>query len=216
MSGDRYRVLSLEDVESIPVVGGTIRWKPLRRALGVRAFGINAYVADAGEDVIEEHQETGGPGEQEELYLVMRGAATFTLDGEERRAPAGTAVFLPDPMVTRKAVATQDGTLIVAVGAPRGLAYEPAAWEHWFMAAPAADAGDFAGAAETLERGLEEKPEHPVILYNAACWWARAGRPEEAIDRLRRAHAADPERVGEWGQGDSDLDSLRGRPDWPL
>ena len=34
---------------------------PIRRRLGVRAFGINAYTAaKAGDQVIERHNETGG------------------------------------------------------------------------------------------------------------------------------------------------------------
>ena len=71
----------------IPVLG-TLVWKPVRRPLGMTAFGINAYTAaNAGDEVVEEHTE-----EQlghEEIYLVIRGHATFTVDGEEIDAPCG-------------------------------------------------------------------------------------------------------------------------------
>ena len=60
----------------------------------------------SGELVIEEHDETGGgAGGHEELYVVIAGRATFTLDGESLDAPAGTLVFISDPSVKRKAVA---------------------------------------------------------------------------------------------------------------
>ena len=69
----------------------------MRRTLGIGAFGINAYTANAGELVVEEHDETGaGAGHHEELYVVVTGRATFTVDGESFDAPIGTMVFLPD------------------------------------------------------------------------------------------------------------------------
>jgi hypothetical protein len=45
----RYRTTTFDAIDEIPVVGGALRWKPVRRTLGVTAFGINAYVPDAGE-----------------------------------------------------------------------------------------------------------------------------------------------------------------------
>jgi len=82
------KTLRLDELEGIPVFG-TLVWKPVRSTLGVTAFGINAYTAtNAGDEVVEEHTE-----EQlghEEIYAVVRGHATFTVDGEEVDAPAGT------------------------------------------------------------------------------------------------------------------------------
>jgi hypothetical protein len=84
------------------------RWFRLRRDLDVGAFGVNAYGADAGKRVIEEHDELGhGAGRHEELYFVARGHAVFELGGEEVDAPAGTAVFVRDPAVRRGAVAKE-------------------------------------------------------------------------------------------------------------
>ena len=52
------RVLSIFDEASVPVAGGKLEWVPLRRRLGIRAFGTNAYrAARAGDCVIEEHVE---------------------------------------------------------------------------------------------------------------------------------------------------------------
>src|SRR5207237_6643097 len=92
--------------------------------LDIAAFGASAsYQAKAGEDVVGEHDELGpGADGQEELYVVVQGSATFTLDGEEIDAPQGTVVFV-QPEATRKAVATSDETIVLAVGGRRGEAY---------------------------------------------------------------------------------------------
>jgi hypothetical protein len=83
-------------------------WKPVRKALGVSAFGINAYTAaNAGDKVIEDHTEQQlGHGE---IYFVVSGHATFTVDGERIDAPAGTLVYLDDPAQRRAAVAEVAG-----------------------------------------------------------------------------------------------------------
>ncbi len=53
MSG--YVVTSLLDLERYPVEHG-LEWRPIRRALGIRAFGVNAYTAaKVGDWVVEEH-----------------------------------------------------------------------------------------------------------------------------------------------------------------
>ncbi len=57
---DRYHMLAVDEVPPLAVVGGSLQWRPLRRTLGVRAFGINAYTAAAaGDDVVEDHTEEG-------------------------------------------------------------------------------------------------------------------------------------------------------------
>ena len=68
----------------------------LRRTLDIGAFGAGAtYQAKAGEEVIGEHDELGpGADGHEELYVVVQGSATFSLDGEEVDAPQGTVVFV--------------------------------------------------------------------------------------------------------------------------
>jgi hypothetical protein len=64
--------------------------------------------------------------------------------------------------------------------------------------------------------GLAEHPGNTSILYNAACYRALAGRGDEAIKLLSQAFAGDPDGVRTWSAGDSDLDSIRDRPDWPV
>jgi hypothetical protein len=132
----RFRTTTLDAIQEIPVVGDTLRWKPVRRTLDIRAFGTNAYVADDGQLVVEEHDERSGtgPGGHEELYLVVRGHARFAIDGEDVDAPAGTLVFLPEPEAKRVATALEDGTVVMAFGGPVGEAYTVPEWEDRFAA----------------------------------------------------------------------------------
>src|SRR5262249_11808082 len=84
---------------------------------------MNAYVApNAGDDVVEEHTES--TLHHEEVYVVLSGRATFTLEGETLHAPVGTVVFIRDPLIKRHARAEEPGTQVLAVGGPRGAAFE--------------------------------------------------------------------------------------------
>jgi hypothetical protein len=122
-----FRALRIDEVEPRDWDTGG-EWLPLRHALGVGAFGVNAWRADAGREVIERHDESDYG--HEELYVVLAGRATFAVGGEEIDAPAGTAVFVEDPSLERVGVAEQDGTLVLSVGAKRGQAFEVSAWEE--------------------------------------------------------------------------------------
>jgi len=108
-------------------------WKPLRHHLGIGAFGVNAWLAPgAGNQAVERHDEApeeGGTNGHEELYVVLRGTARFTVAGESFDAPAGTLVFISDPALVREAVAAEDDTVVLAVGAARGVAFTPSDWE---------------------------------------------------------------------------------------
>jgi quercetin dioxygenase-like cupin family protein len=211
---DGYTVLAVDQVEPLAVVDGSLQWRPLRRTLGVRAFGINAYTAAAaGDEVVEEHteQQLG----HEEVYLVLSGRATFTIDGDTVDVPAGSLVYLSDPALRRHAVAAEPGTTVLAIGGKPGEAFRPSAWEHYFAAGAALNAGDLDRAYQLTANGLVEHPDNMVLLFNAACYQALAGRGDEAIGFLARAYQVDPDRVRELAS-DTDLDSLRDRPDWPL
>jgi hypothetical protein len=110
---------------------GDGHWKPLRRHFGITAFGVNAWVArGAGDEIIAEHDEEEDDVQgHEELYLVTRGSATFTIGDEDLTALAGTLVFVRDPQLRRKAVAEVPGTTIVSFGG-RPDAMEVSAWER--------------------------------------------------------------------------------------
>jgi hypothetical protein len=208
------RVTHLDETERI-AVAGTI-WRPLRRPLGVTAFGINAYTADnAGDDVIEPHDELGsGAGRHEELYLVVSGHARFEVAGAAIDAPAGTVVFVADPAAQRYAVAEAADTTVVVIGGRAGDALPVSPFEHWFAAEPAYQAEDYDRAIEIASAGLADHPDHPVIHYQLACYHALAGHPDEALDHLGQAVAGDPRARG-WAAGDRDLDGLRDHPRYP-
>ena len=124
------RSATLDDLPGERWEGG-IEWRPVRHHLGIGAFGAGVWLGDAGVELIEEHTElVENADEHEELYLVVRGRATFTVEGETIEAPAGTFVAVPDPAASRRAVAEEDGTVVYAVGAPRGRAYEISRWER--------------------------------------------------------------------------------------
>ena len=209
-----WQSVRLDEIEPISVVDGTLLWRPVRRTLDIGAFGINAYVApNAGDDVVEEHTES--TLRHEEVYVVLTGRATFTLDGETLDAPAGTVVFVRDPAVERYARADEPGTQVLAVGGPRSEAYEPSPWEDVFAAEPARAAGDYEAYAAALARALERRPDHPATLYNLACAEVLAGRPGDALAHLRRAVELRPE-LADTARQDEDLATLRSLPGWPL
>jgi len=209
-----WRSVRLDEIDPIPVVDGTLLWRPVRRTLDIGAFGINAYIApEAGDDVVEEHTESSLG--HEEVYVVLSGRATFTLDGETLDAPAGTVVFIRDVDVTRHARAEEPGTSVLAIGGPRDGVYEPSAWEDYFAAERHRTAGDYGAYLEELEAALERRPDHPGTLYHVACAEALAGRPDDAIEHLRRALELRPE-FASHASTDQDFASLRDRADWPL
>jgi tetratricopeptide (TPR) repeat protein len=203
MSG--FEIVGLTEIESLPGPG-TLRWTPLRKHLGITAFGLNAYTAaEAGQDVVEEHTEERLG--HEEVYVVVAGRATFVLDGEEHEVPAGSAVFLRDPKLKRYARAEEPGTTVLAIGGKPGQ-HEISAWEYFFAAYPKADAGDLEGALAEIDAGLAERPDHPALHYHRACMLTRLGRLDEARTHLDRAIEIDPF-FAEHAKTDDDLAPLR-------
>jgi len=205
------RTVRLDEIEGVPVFG-TLVWKPVRRTLGITAFGINAYTAAApGDDVVEDHTEEALG--HEEVYVVVSGHAVFTVDGEEVDAPAGTLVFLDDPAQRRAAVAREAGTTVLAVGGLPGV-HRISAWEYVFPALPAKTAGDYDTARRILEDAVAEHPELPGIRYNLACVEALAGNRDRALAELAIAVEGSA-RLREAAQTDDELDSIRDDPRFP-
>jgi hypothetical protein len=201
------KTLRLDEIEGLPVFG-TLVWKPVRKALGVTAFGINAYTAaNAGDEVVEDHTE-----EQlghEEIYAVVSGRATFTVDGEAVDAPAGTLVYLDDPAQRRAAVAQEAGTTVLAIGGRPGV-HQVSAWEYYFPALPAEEAGDYDTARRILEAGIAEA-DLPALHYELARLEALAGNRERAAEELQVAVAAAP-RLADAAREDEVLSAVAGEP----
>jgi tetratricopeptide (TPR) repeat protein len=207
------RVTHLDDLLAI---GGPPTWRPIRAALGIGAFGVNAYSAsEPGEQIIDDHDEvSGSAGGHEELYLVVRGHARFTVDGEEIDAPAGTLVFVPDPASRRVAHVVEGKTVLLIVGGRRGEAFSPSGWEQSGYAAALALQGDHERALALAREAAEAHPDKGGTLYNVACAEALCGDHESALAHLRRAIELEPRAAG-WAAGDSDLDAIREDPEFP-
>ena len=204
------KILHLDEVEGVPVFG-TLVWKPVRKLLDVTAFGINAYTAlNAGDEVVEDHTEE--PSGHEEMYVVVRGHATFTVDGEKADAPAGTIVYLDDPKQRRHAIAKEAGTTVLAIGGKPG-AHEVSAWEYIFPSLPARNAEDWDTARRVLEDALAQV-DLPAIHYHLACVEARAGNRERALDELKVAVERRP-RLLEPMREEADFASIRDDPRFP-
>jgi hypothetical protein len=208
------RTTRIADIDPILVVGGSLQWRPVRNTLGIEAFGINAYTADAGGVVVEEHDETGaGAGQHEEVYVVVTGRATFTVDGETIDASPGTLVFLDDPKERRGAVAAEDGTTVLAIGGVRGQPFRISPWEFAFASVPLYEAKRYDDAKALVERGLEAHPGNVSLLYDLACIEALMGDRDAALDHLNQA-VSNP-KLREHAQKDPDLDSIRDDPRFP-
>jgi tetratricopeptide (TPR) repeat protein len=204
MSG--YRVANLDEIDEIS--DGRCPWRPLRHHFGIRSFGVNAWTGRAaGDRILNEHDEAD---DNEELYLVQEGRATFELDGERVDAPAGALVFAR-PGVKRTAFAEEPGTTIIALGGMPGRAYEPDGYEIWAPINPLYQAGKYAEAADRGREVIEANPEYPGLLYNLACCESLAGRTADAIEHLRLAIDR-AERFRSFAAGDSDLDPIRDEP----
>jgi hypothetical protein len=208
--GSGPRTLSIFDESSLRI-GGELDWIPVRRRLDIGAFGINAYrAADQGDPVIEEHVESPG---QEELYLVLRGRARIVVGDESFDAGPGVAVFAPDPDVRRSGTALADETVVIAIGGWRERPYRPLPWEVIYLSHEALEDGDWAAAAETLERESGEHRGNAFVRYRLACCYAELGDEPLALDELRAAIDQRPE-MRERAAGDEHFASLRETDEW--
>jgi uncharacterized cupin superfamily protein len=92
----------------------------MRRALGTTAFGINEVRVPPGASGVEHDEaETG----HEEVYVVLEGAGTFTIDGE-KIAVSGGDYLRVDAAATRQVRGGPDGLRFVVVGAQPKPAYD--------------------------------------------------------------------------------------------
>lgn len=196
-------------------IGNGPRWAMVRTHFGIQAFGINAYVADeAGGEVIGEHDELGKrAGRHEELYFVADGHATFTVNGDEIDAPAGTFVFVRDPAAKRAAIAKEAGTAVLIAGGKPGEAFTPSPWERNAPALAHFGTGDYGKAVEEFERLHAETPGDAAVLYNLACAESLSGKRQEALGHLKRSIELDPD-FRELAEKDSDFDAIRDDPDF--
>jgi tetratricopeptide (TPR) repeat protein len=206
------KIARIDELERYPIEGQDgLTWRPVRRHFDIQAFGVNAYTAEeAGQRVVEEHREEGG---HEELYVVVSGRATFTVDGEDHDAPAGTLVHCP-PGTPRGAVAAEAGTTVLGIGAKPGEVFKPSGWEWTFAGMSLLSQGQEDAARREFEAGLEAYPGAWQGYYNLACVEAKLGNREPALEQLRRAAEIDQAAVSKFAPEDSDFASLMDDPEF--
>jgi quercetin dioxygenase-like cupin family protein len=210
MSDDAgYEILSIDELDRYPTTQGSQVLRPLRRRIGFHPFGVNVWVGEsAGDHVIEPHSEPEGT---EELYVVVRGRARFTIVEERFDAPVGTLVHVP-PATFREALAEEAGTTVLAMGAKEGEAFTPGGWEDFFVAYADLRAGNAEQGRTAMREALERQPDEWQGAYNAACFEALAGETEAALEYLQRALELNAREVRRIAPEDSDLDSIRDDP----
>ena len=143
-----YEIAHVDELDVMPVNGGEFVWRPVRRRFGISAFGSNAYSAEkAGQRVIEEHSERDG---HEEMYVVLRGRATFTLGDDELDAPARARSSSCGRARGAARSPRRTTRSMLAVGAKPGVVFEPSPWEDVFAAYSYAEQGE-------LERGARAR-----------------------------------------------------------
>lgn len=184
----------------------------IRRDLGVRSFGVNAfYQASAGGRLVGEHNELNpGANGNEELYVVVSGSCSFTIDGEHVDAPQGTALLVAAES-TRSAEATADETLVLVVGGTPGEPYSPGPGASLATFFERYQAKDYAGALAECNAAFEQFPGNALVYYNVACVEALLGHADESLAALDASLSAWPA-YRELAVGDDDFASLRDDP----
>lgn len=122
-SSDDFTVHRLNEESAITGVFDGVTFHPLRKLLGVSAFGISVIDLAPGDGTSEyplhRHDEDG----QTEVYVVSRGGGHVEIDGERIDATAGDMVLVgPEP--ERQWFAGPAGMRLITIGAPAGAAYE--------------------------------------------------------------------------------------------
>lgn len=205
----KFQVANLSETQ-LPDSNAERSWWAIRSYFGIGSFGVNAWtVPDAGTNVINDHDEvdTG----HEELYVVVDGRATFTVDGEAIDAPKGTAVFVRDPATRRKAIAEDPETTVLAVGGRPGEVFTPSDWERSAPALAHFAAQEYEKAHELLMQVHREHPDDATALYNLACAESLLGRTDDAIGHLQQS-LAHREHLRDLARTDTDLDPIRDDP----
>ncbi len=206
-----YELLAIDSAEGVDL-GNGLDWIPVRRRLGVNAFGVNAFRgAAAGDVVVEDHVESTG---QEEIYFVVRGRVRLAVGAEQIDVDAGTAVFVSDPDLRRCGAALEANTVVLAVGGWADRSYHTLPWEPIYLARPAMARGDWTAAAETLNEEGGDHLDSGILRYRLAFCHAQLGEADQATTELQRALEADPS-LADRASSDDAFAELRDRSDWP-
>ena len=95
--------------------------KLARHGLGVQSFGLQVLDFPPNADQYPEHDHSHDS--QEEVYIVVDGAATLQAGGEEHELRPGSYARV-GPSEKRKLVTGAEGARVIAIGGCPGKAYE--------------------------------------------------------------------------------------------
>jgi mannose-6-phosphate isomerase-like protein (cupin superfamily) len=100
---------------SIDEMGEGPGFRKIRRELGVTAFGVNAIIYPPGQEGFLHYHD-----EQDELYFVHSGRASFEVDGEEFELGPGGVVYVES--TTRRKInnRTDEDLVLLVVGGKDG------------------------------------------------------------------------------------------------
>jgi len=104
-----YHVSSLEEL------GDGYGFRKIRTPMGVTAFGVNALVFPPGYEGPAHYHD-----QQDELYFVHRGTATFEVDGDEHTVGEGGLVHVESTTPRRVSNRTDADLVLFIVGGKDG------------------------------------------------------------------------------------------------
>ena len=113
-----YTVKRIDECEA--VFGGA--FKRARAELGVTSFGMQVMDLPPNLDQYPEHDHADAG--QEEVFLVLRGAAEIDVEGEKIPLDTETMIRV-GPAAKRKITTGPEGARVLALGATPGKPYEP-------------------------------------------------------------------------------------------
>ena len=102
-------------IASLDELGEGYGFRKIRKALGVTAFGVNALVFPPNYDGPAHYHD-----EQDELYFVHRGTATFEFDGDEHLVGEGGLVHVESTTHRRVSNRTDEDLVVFIVGGKDG------------------------------------------------------------------------------------------------
>jgi quercetin dioxygenase-like cupin family protein len=112
----RSRITSMGyQVSSLDELGDGYGFRKVRQPLGVTAFGVNAVVFPPRYTGPEHYHD-----QQDELYFVHRGTATFTIDNQDHEVGEGGLVHVESTTPRRVSNRTDEDLVLFIVGGKGG------------------------------------------------------------------------------------------------
>jgi mannose-6-phosphate isomerase-like protein (cupin superfamily) len=100
---------------SIDEMGDGPGFRKVRRELGVTAFGVNAIIYPPGQEGFLHYHD-----EQDELYFVHQGRASFEVDGNEFELGPGGVVYVESTTPRKINNRTDEDLVLLVVGGKDG------------------------------------------------------------------------------------------------